>query len=308
VAPDTYAPSAPSAWVDLDGPVHYVNYGGPDGAPLVVLVHGLGGSHANWEPLAPLLTIDCRVLAVDLPGFGLTQGAPRPATVVANRRLLSRFLAAVSDGPVVLVGNSMGALISALQAAQEPATVSALALLDPALPVGLSVPDPLVVSTIGASAVPVRVRRAFSRWRPLPTLEELTMHSLRLCTGDPSSVSRSVIDQHIALARRRRTIPGANADLIVAARSLAPFLTQRRRYAAMLRSLRMPVLMIHGDKDRLVPIRAARAVAAANPAWRFEVAAGVGHVPMLEAPEWTAGVLRSWLPTALRPVGTPSLP
>ena len=49
-----YAPTAPSKWVDLDGPVHYVDHGGPAGAPLAVLVHGLGGSHANWAPFAEL--------------------------------------------------------------------------------------------------------------------------------------------------------------------------------------------------------------------------------------------------------------
>jgi pimeloyl-ACP methyl ester carboxylesterase len=76
-------------------------------------------------------------------------------------------------------------------------------------------------------------------------------------------------------------------------------MARRRRYAALLQGLRMPVMLIHGDKDRLIPIRAARHAAAANPSWRFEVATGVGHVPMLEAPAWTAGKLRDWLPTAL---------
>jgi hypothetical protein len=84
----------------------------------------------------------------------------------------------------------------------------------------------------------------------------------------------------------------------------------------------MPVLLIHGDRDRLIPIRAAHHAAAANPSWRFEIATGVGHVPMLEAPVWTAGRLISWLaslhlvptdhpstdhpPADQRPTGQPS--
>jgi len=64
-----------------------------------------------------------------------------------------------------------------------------------------------------------------------------------------------------------------------------------------LRSYRGPVLLLHGDRDRLVPVAAARAVARANPAWRFEVAHDVGHVPQLEVPDWTAGHILDWLAT-----------
>src|SRR5665811_1399914 len=62
-----------------------------------------------------------------------------------------------------------------------------------------------------------------------------------------------------------------------------------------LRNATVPVLLLHGDQDRLVPIAAARATAAANPTWSFEVARGVGHVPQLELPEWTTGQILGWL-------------
>ena len=84
--PEWYRASAPSRWVDLDGATHYVDHGGPDGAPVLVMVHGLGGSHANWAALAPLLTDCYRVLALDLAGFGLTRPGPhRTATPSASR-------------------------------------------------------------------------------------------------------------------------------------------------------------------------------------------------------------------------------
>lgn len=291
----TYAASGPSKWVDLDGPVHYVDHGGPAGAPLVVLVHGLGGSHANWEPFAALLAERQRVIAVDLPGFGLTGGRPRSVTVGANRRLLDRFLNAVTDEPVVLAGNSMGGLISAIQAANEPGTVSRLVLIDPALPIGLSRPDPLVVSTFASLAVPAPVQRRLARWRPPPTLEDVTGRLLRLCVADPAGLPRSVIDQHVALARARRSIAGGDADLVLAARSLAPFLADGRRYATMLSKIKQPVLLIHGERDRLVPVRAARKAARTHPDWRYEEGPGLGHVPMLEAPGWTAEVVNDFL-------------
>ena len=65
-------------------PVHYVDFGGPDGAPTVVLVHGLGGSHLNWDLFAPLLRPHARVLALDLPGFGRSEPGDRRTTVHDN--------------------------------------------------------------------------------------------------------------------------------------------------------------------------------------------------------------------------------
>jgi pimeloyl-ACP methyl ester carboxylesterase len=299
-----YTPTAPSCWIDLDGPVHYVDHGGPAGAPLLVCVHGLGGSHANWSAIAPLLTDRYRVLALDLAGFGLTGGNPRSATVAGNRELLNRFLAAVADGPVVLLGNSMGGLITALQAAEEPQTVSALVLIDPALPPVLRVPDRLVVSAVAAVGLPGPARRRITDRRAALTPAQAALRLLRLCCADPSRIPREVIDQHIALARRRGSVPNAEADMLLAARSLAWILARRRKYAALLHGLSMPVMLIHGDRDLLIPIRAARQAAAANPSWRFEIATGVGHVPMLEAPAWTAGRLTDWLPSALRTAAT----
>jgi pimeloyl-ACP methyl ester carboxylesterase len=298
----SYTPPAPSRWVDLDGPVHYVDHGGPAGAPLLVCVHGLGGSHANWAALAPLLTDSYRVLALDLAGFGLTKGRPRSASVSGNRDLLHRFLIEVAAEPVVLIGNSMGGLITAVQAAEHPETVSAAVLIDPALPPVLSLPDPLVVGAFAEFAFPAPLRRYLAGRRPPMTADQVAVQVLRLCCADPSRIPAEVIDQHIALARRRRSVPDAEADLLLAARSLAWVLARRRRYSGLLRGLRMPVMLMHGDRDRLIPVRAARAVAAANPSWRFEVAKGAGHVPMLEDAPWTAHHLRDWLPSALTTV------
>jgi pimeloyl-ACP methyl ester carboxylesterase len=104
-----------SRWADLGGPLHYLDFGGPAGGPLIVCVHGLGGSAANWVAVAPLLTGGCRVLAPDLAGHGLTQSRGRGTGVAANRALLHRFLASVAPGPVILMGNSMGGMISLLE-------------------------------------------------------------------------------------------------------------------------------------------------------------------------------------------------
>ncbi|MET0740148.1 MAG: alpha/beta hydrolase [Candidatus Nanopelagicales bacterium] len=296
--------SARSQWVDLDGPVHFIDFGGPPNGPQLVCVHGLGGSVVNWTAVAPALTESCRVLALDLAGFGRTKSAGRPTTVHGNQELLHRFVTELLDPPVVLVGNSMGGLISVLQVDAHPETVAGLVLVDPALPVGLRArPDPLVALIFAAYALPAVGRTFMSRRRAWSSVEERAMDILRLCCADMSRLPADVAKAHLELARERDSYPDVDSELIIAARSLLWVLARRGQHAAMLRRIRVPVLMLHGDKDRLVPIAAARASANANPWWRFEVAHGVGHVPQLEAPDWTAGHILDWLATDGRAAG-----
>ena len=68
-----------------------------------------------------------------------------------------------------------------------------------------------------------------------------------------------------------------------------------KSFAAMQREIDVPVLLLHGDQDRLINVAAARAAARANPQWQFEVAEGVGHVPQLEDPQWTVEKILGWL-------------
>lgn len=285
-----------SQWVDLHGPVHYVDHGGPADGPLVVCVHGLGGSVVNWAALAPLLTDACRVLALDLAGFGHTRSGSRSSSVHSNQQLLLRFLTQVSGTPAIVVGNSMGGLISILQAAEHPDTVAGLVLIDPALPVGVgSRPDPRVAATFTAFAVPALGRRMLARRRSNASAEDVARDLLQLCCFDPSRIPAHVVDQHLELAVQRREYPDVDAELLTAARSLLWVLADRRKYAALQRAITAPVLLLHGDRDRLVPVTSARAAAKANPAWRYVEAHDVGHIPQLEAPDWVALQIRDWL-------------
>ncbi|MDH3499202.1 MAG: alpha/beta hydrolase, partial [Acidimicrobiia bacterium] len=102
--------------IDLAGPVYGIDHGG-QGRP-VVLVHGLGGSHHNWNALVPHIAHLGHVYALDLSGFGRTPPARRGSSVDANQQLVNDFIGHLDDGPVVLVGNSMGGMISLMQAAR----------------------------------------------------------------------------------------------------------------------------------------------------------------------------------------------
>jgi pimeloyl-ACP methyl ester carboxylesterase len=236
------------------------------------------------------------VLALDLAGFGHTRSGRRSTSVQANAQLLLRFLDEVAGTPAILVGNSMGGLISILLAAQHPEAVAGLVLVDPALPIALgSWPDPRVAMAFATFLVPAVGRRVLARRRDSTSAEEAAHALLRLCCADPSRVPDDVVDLHIDLAARRRDYPDVDSELLTAAQSLMWVLADRRRLAEMQRSIDVPVLLMHGDQDRLVSIASARAAAAANPSWRFEVATGIGHVPQLEAPEWTLDAMLGWL-------------
>jgi pimeloyl-ACP methyl ester carboxylesterase len=294
VSPSLVAGSR-SRTIDVDGPVHYLDFGGPGHGPLLVAVHGLGGSHLNWSALAPYLTPGSRMLAVDLVGHGLTPAAGRTPDIEGHRRLLSGFLHALGAGPVILVGNSMGGLVSALQAAAEPGTVAGMVLVDPALPTArLGLVHPRVIANFLLCAVPGVGEGYLSQRRRRTTAERSVRRVLDLCCVDSTRVPPEVIRAHVDLIDR---LDRARADdaYLRSARSLSLLTASPSATIQKLAALTQPALLVHGARDLLVPLSSARRMGAAHPTWRLEVAADTGHVPMLEAPEWTAAVIGDWL-------------
>ncbi len=99
------------------------------------------------------------------------------------------------------------------------------------------------------------------------------------------------------MERRRQQIPDRSQALITAMRSVVRLAGQRRgrTYRAILDKVSCPVLLLQGDRDRLVPVAVARAAARAHPSWTLEVLPGIGHVPQLEVPEETARLVTAWL-------------
>ena len=86
--------------------------------------------------------------------------------------------------------------------------------------------------------------------------------------------------------------PGQPDSLVYSFNDLGPVEETTR---STLASITAPVLLIHGDHDRLVPVQAARRTAEMFPAWRYEEMRDIGHVPMLEAAPQTAELIRGWL-------------
>lgn len=296
-ATDAPGSTGRSHTVDIGGPVHHVDFGGRADGPVVVLVHGLGGSHLNWDLFAPLLTPHARVHALDLPGFGGSEPGARRAHVRDNVVVLDRFVREVTGGPVVLVGNSMGGLISVLEAHRSPAKVSGLVLVDPALPGPRGRPDPRVAAAFGMYALPgAGLRYLAGRHRRLGA-QGTVREMLALCGADPDALPPSLIDRSVALVDQRRDVVGMDRAFLAAARSLLLLLADPRLVRQAMAGVQVPVLLVHGHRDRLVPVSVARDVARRHPAWRYVELPGVGHVPQLQCPELLAERVLAWLPS-----------
>jgi pimeloyl-ACP methyl ester carboxylesterase len=283
---------------DLGGPVHWVEHEaqGEVTGPPVVCVHGLGGSHANWHDLAPLLAQHRRVVALDLAGFGRTPRAGRSASVRANRALLDRFLAEVVGEPAVLVGNSMGGTLSVLEAAAHPERVVELVLIGPAGPrPRRELPDAAVARQAALFAVPGVAEKVLVRRLERLGAEGWVRQQMSLTTVDASRVSEQMRQAAVDLIASRAAGPDAEAAFLEAARSLVALLARAARYRDAVCSVRAPALVVHGALDRLVPVSCSRALVELRPDWQLEVLDGVGHVPQIEVPGRTAAAIGAWL-------------
>jgi pimeloyl-ACP methyl ester carboxylesterase len=262
----------------------------------VLLVHGLGANTISWEPVGQRLAdaLDATITAIDLVGFGRTRAPERRATLGTNRRLVTAILE--NRGPAVLMGNSMGGAIGIGVTARRPELVDALVLVDPALPhpspgVGdwlrLARLAPAVVPAIGGPFIGTRAR-LLGPARLVDTTLSWSVH-------DMARVDPALRDRLVALATERFGYPEAPGAYAAAVRSLALSLPRDiPRDLARAASSR-PVLIVHGEHDRLVPLAAVASAVARNPQVTLEVLDGVGHAPQLEDPERLTDVVARWL-------------
>lgn len=114
------------------GPILHI--AGDEGVgPVVILVHGIASSSVTFEKLVPLLVDGHRVVSIDLLGFGESP-APDDATYTLEEHVaaLARTIDSLRlGGRFVLVGHSMGSLVSSRYAATHPRMLSKLVLVSP---------------------------------------------------------------------------------------------------------------------------------------------------------------------------------
>jgi pimeloyl-ACP methyl ester carboxylesterase len=282
-----------SRFVDLDGPVHYTDFGGTGQS--MALAHGLGGASLNWMMAAPQLARRNRVLAPDLVGFGLTTLGDRRATMSLNLGVLHRFLERMG-GQVVVVGNSMGGTLAMLEAAANPDMVRALVLVCPALPypIGARIDSKsaLLASLITAPGLARLLGRRQAR-----SPEWVVKFVLALVTADPARVAGEAVQAHLELTRQRAHLGIPDRAFIQAARSIGFMLARRQAIDRAISAINVPTLLIQGARDRVVWPKGARDLAARRPDWTYLELREIGHVPMLEDPEGFASAVQSWLDT-----------
>jgi pimeloyl-ACP methyl ester carboxylesterase len=290
----------PLRTLDIDGPLAYREWDGPSGTTFVLL-HGLGGSHLSWVQVAPGLSGLGRVLTPDLPGFGRSPMAGRPTRLMDQRQWLARFLDEVVTGPVVLAGNSMGGVVALLEAALEPERVAGVILSSSVFPMsGGPIPNPLVLGAFAAYDVPklgeMVVKTRSAAFDP----ETFVRVGLRILTADPSSIPDDVIEANAELIADLRTDPEAPAAFLEAARSITAYVRSPTASRRAMSNVRSPVLVIHGRKDRFVPVGYAEIALVTYPSWRGRLLAGVGHVPQMETPARWLTEVADWYAAALR--------
>ncbi|MGY1740723.1 MULTISPECIES: alpha/beta fold hydrolase [unclassified Blastococcus] len=274
------------------GPVDGTDAGAP--RERAVYVHGLGGASTNWTDLAGLLAVRMEGWAVDLPGFGRSH-PPRGSYSIRGHvqaviDVLERVVAEPGEAagrPVHLLGNSLGGLVSLIVAARRPDLVATLTLVSPAMPV-YRVPrafSPALLLLL-VPGVPTLAERRLAGVTP----EQQVRGMVAMCFGDPSRIPRQRLAQALDEMRERAEQAWAHRAL---ARSMRGLMTSYLRVGAanawrMARSLRVPTLVVWGDRDRLVDPALAPRLARTVPGARLLLLPGVGHVAMLEAPEETA--------------------
>ena len=286
--------------VDLDGPVHYIDFGG-EGKPML-MVHGLGGNALNWMAVGPELAKRYHAIAIDLAGFGQTPLFRRSAAVGANTELVHQFMEKVIGEPVLLMGNSMGGHIAILEAAEHPRWVTECILVDPAVPgVHMRRPHPAMLGVAAALSIPGLAEVVFERRLREIAPETLVRQTLALVVADASRVDPKVLDAHIQLTRERGSLgPQNSRAFLQASRSLGLRMADPRFWTRVKR-VAAPTLVIHGALDRLIPLAAARELVRRRPDWTLRVLEGVGHVPMMETPNEFLTVLFEWLANRIAP-------
>src|SRR5437870_2371634 len=188
------------------GPVHTAEYGGS--GPVMLLVHGLGGSHLNWLSVGERLAQRRRVVAIDLPGFGRTPAAGRGFTMADHVSVLDAVIRELAEEPLTLVGNSMGGLLSIALAARRPSTVGAVVLVDPAVPpprrTGFGL-DMITRNAILAYGLPTPAAVRLKRLADKRGAERLVGDILSLCARDIRRIDAAVVAAHVDLERQRLT-------------------------------------------------------------------------------------------------------
>jgi pimeloyl-ACP methyl ester carboxylesterase len=271
----TYA-TPPSRFIDIAGLRLHLRESGPASAPPVLFLHGFGSSLHTWEDWATSLEGEFRVLRIDLPGFGLT--GPDPSGDYSDARavaLVEALLDRLGIARVDLVGSSMGGRIAWRFAADRPGRVRRLVLM---------APDGYAAHGIEYGK-PVRVplmMRALPYVLPMPLFRQ----TLAAAYADPAAMTEERLARYAAMT----LAPGVRQAILD--RTAGHLLEPPEPY---LHRITAPVLLLWGERDRMVPAANAGDYQRELRDSRLVMLPGIGHVPMEEDPARALVPVRDFL-------------
>lgn len=247
--------------------LHYVAAGGAatglkTSGLSVVLVHGLGGSTLLWRLNIPALATSHRVIALDLPGHGHSEKPLADYSVGFLAEALAGLLDALGLERVALVGHSLGGHVCLRLALAQPERVARLVLVD-------------------AGGLGREINTDFLQPMLAGVSREATETMLRGLFHNPALVTRPMVDAtHETLAQ-----PGAWEALVAAVGRAATGDSQSEVLLDRVGELNMPVLLVWGGADTVIPPAHGYAAQAAIPGAELWLAEKAGHCPQLEAAE-----------------------
>ncbi|GAA2542459.1 MULTISPECIES: alpha/beta fold hydrolase [Streptomyces] len=252
------------------GDIHVVQEG-PRGAPTMVLLHGLAGSTAWWDPVLPALR-DLRVVRVDLLGHG---GSAKPAEgygIAEQARRVGAVLDRLGVRRATVVGHSTGGAVATSLAEQRRDLVAALALIDT---------GPRADAFLGDSFV--------ARLMTTPVVGELIWR-LRTDSTIRDALSTAFTRQVRIPDRIVAGVRGMTYRSLTATDEASGAFLKERPVPDRLAGLGLPTLVIFGSQDRRWQPSSAQDYRRV-PHARIEVLDGVGHTPMFEDPDTTGALL-----------------
>ncbi len=267
----------------------YVHEEGRANGPLAVLIHGWSSSWYAVSPLLPIVNRRHRCLAVDLPGFGQSPPLKGHTIIDAYVELLADLIRAETDKPVVLIGHSMGGMISINLTLKYPELVERMVLLCPTISGNLS----MFINLFMYPFVWME-RFVLTRWLVEilePQMLSVTDRLLRPALfADRSGITGQEYERIRADARRKGQ-GHVRAECFDAMRN--------NDLRERLKELDVPALVIWGMEDNTVPLRDASVVAKAWSEADLRIIPNAGHWPQFEKPLVTERYVRAFLSTPL---------
>ncbi|AFZ45432.1 alpha/beta hydrolase fold protein [Halothece sp. PCC 7418] len=259
--------------------------------PPLILVHGFGAAIAHWRYNLAVLSETHTVYAIDLLGFGASRKAATEYSIEFWAEQLYQFWSVVIGSPAILMGNSLGSLVSLTASAHYPEMAQGLILINlpdvSARSEMLPPPVQKVVSGIESlfsapwllrGLFPIlRSRSVIRRWAKIayPKGSALDEDLVEILSTPPQD--EGAADAFVALVKS-----ALNPRFGTAVKDLLPH-------------LQIPILLLWGEQDRMIPPGLARSFVNLNPNLELVMLPELGHCPHDESPQQFHRVILPWL-------------